>query len=131
MRLLVKSRSRRVIVGGALTLIAGSMLACPEVTPPPPLPGVTEVAMRNIAFDPNVVTIKVGESVRWTNFDGLTTHTATSGNPGEATAGSIWDSPFLQTGESFSHQFDQVGEFVYFCRVHPVMMRDAMVKVEP
>ena len=32
-------------------------------------------------------------------------------------------------GQSFTHQFNDVGEFVYFCQVHPTMMFGAKVTV--
>lgn len=135
MRRVMKSRSKRLILwvamGGALAVVGGSMIGCPEATPPAPQQGVTDVAIRNIAFDPMVVTIKVGESVRWTNFDAIIPHTTTSGNPGDTPEGAIWNSFNLATGQSFTRQFSQAGDFVYFCQVHPVMMRDAMVKVVP
>jgi plastocyanin len=85
--------------------------------------------MRGVAFDPADITIGVGETVTWTNMDFLP-HTATSGDPGDADAGSIFDSGTLTLGRSFSHTFDEAGEFVYFCEFHPTMMRDAKVIVE-
>ena len=88
--------------------------------------------MRNIAFDPPEITITAGESVTWRNVD-IVPHTATSGNPGEQDAGSIFRVPgsgLLGGGQSASHTFDEPGEFVYFCQVHPIMMRDAKVIVQ-
>jgi plastocyanin len=104
--------------GGALVALATLMITgC--TTAPPPQEGVTDVAMRGIAFDPKEVTIKVGEGVRWTNFD-LVLHTATSGNPGDADAGSVFDTGDLSSGQSSSVvTFDTAGEYVYFCRHHP------------
>lgn len=117
---------KTLALGGALALVGGLLLGCPEA--PEPQPGVTDVAMRNIAFDPAEVTIKKGESVRWTNLD-LVPHTSTSGNPEDADAGTVWDSPQLGRAQSFTRRFDEAGAFVYFCRVHPTMMRDAKVTV--
>ena len=91
---------------------------------------VTEILMQGIAFVPKEVTIRVGQRVRWTNRDALV-HTTTSGNPGDADAGSIWRSGNLPDGESFTFQFDEQGEFVYFCETHPGIMRDAKVTVQP
>lgn len=92
-------------------------------------PGANEVVMHGIAFDPQEITINVGESVKWTNMD-LVPHTATSGNPGDADFGSVFRSAQLAHGESFTHTFDQPGEYVYFCEVHPTIMRDAKVIVQ-
>jgi len=32
-----------------------------------------------------------------------------------------WDNPSLSNGKTFSHTFDQVGTFVYTCRLYPSM----------
>ena len=92
-------------------------------------PGANEVFMQAIAFNPMEITIQVGESVTWTNQD-IVPHTATSGNPGDADLGPIFRSALLGLGGTFTHTFNDAGEFVYFCEVHPGMMRDAMVIVE-
>ena len=104
-----------------LTMVAG----CPGGPPP----GPNEVFMRAIAFDPPEITIKAGESVTWTNMD-LVPHTATSGNPEDSDFGSIFGSARLSINGTFTHTFDDAVEFVYFCEVHPNMMRDAKVIVE-
>jgi plastocyanin len=109
--------------------VVQTLVGCGTAPTPEPEKGVTDVAMRNVDFSPAVVTIKQGETVRWTNRD-IVPHTATSGNPGDGDAGSEFDSPFLGSGQSFRKQFDQTGEYVYYCRVHPDMMRDAKVIVE-
>ena len=92
-------------------------------------PGPNEVFMRSISFDPQEITIGVGESVTWNNRD-IVPHTATSGNPGDDELGSIFRSARLFQGETFAHTFNEAGEFVYFCEVHPGMMRDAKVIVQ-
>ncbi len=92
-------------------------------------PGANEVFMRAIAFDPPEITIQVGESVTWNNRD-ILPHTATSGNPGDQDLGAIFRSGFLLLGGTFTHTFNEAGEFIYFCEVHPLMMRNARVIVE-
>lgn len=104
-----------------LALIGG----CPSGDPP----GPNEVFMRAIAFDPSEITISAGESVTWTNKD-VVPHTATSGNPGDEDLGSLFRSSLLSLGQTFTHTFNEPGEFIYFCEVHPVMMRDAKVIVQ-
>lgn len=106
---------------GGLVLVGG----CPSGPPP----GANEVFMRAIAFDPSEISIGMGESVTWTNMD-IVPHTATSGNPGDGDLGSVFRSARLSRGETFMHTFDEAGEFVYFCEVHPGFMRDAKVIVE-
>ena len=66
------------------------------------------------------ITVAMGTEVTWTNQDGGTSHTTTSGQNGEFdTTG--WNSSSLDTGQSFSHTFNEVGTFSYTCRVHPFM----------
>ncbi len=101
------------------------VVGCPAGGEPDP----NEVFMRSIAFDPAEITIGVGESVTWTNMD-LLPHTATSGDPGDGDRGSVFRSALLGQGQTFTHSFNEAGEFVYYCEVHPVMMRNAKVVVQ-
>ena len=109
------------VIGGTLAIVG-----CPLSGEP----GANEVFMRSISFDPMEITIRAGESVTWHNRD-IVPHTATSGNPGEDGFGSVFRSALLAQDETFTHTFDEAGEFIYFCEVHPAMMRDAKVIVEP
>ena len=127
-------RKSRIITIGSVAILGvlGMVMlgGCPSGNSSDP-PGPNQVFMRAIAFDPAEITITVGESVTWTNQDFIIPHTATSGNPGDADLGSVFKSALLTTNGTFTHTFDTVGEFVYFCEVHPVMMRDAKVIVIP
>lgn len=91
---------------------------------------VTTVDMRDVEFMPANVTITVGQTVRWINQDPVP-HTTTSGNPGDADAGALWDSGLLTPGATYEFTFNDTGVFTYFCEVHPTIMRDATVTVEP
>ena len=77
-----------------------------------------QLAILNFAHQD--ATVKVGTAVLWHNQDG-TSHTTTSGRPGDADAGAFWDSGNLLFDGSFSHTFDQVGEFPYMCTIHTTM----------
>jgi len=129
-------RHRRWAVRAAgglfLTGMAAALGGCPDSGTPTPQAGVTDVAISGLAFVPKEVTVRVNETVRWTNDDGVL-HTVTSGNPGAADAGSQFDSGLIAPGGTFEWQFDAVGEYVYFCTQHASMaaMRDAKVIVEP
>jgi plastocyanin len=113
-----------------LVLIGLPGAGCAPTTQPPPEQGVTDVRIQGLAFSPQTVTIKQGESVRWTNND-FVLHTATSGNPGDADAGSIFDTGTILRSQSRTVQFNNTGDFVYFCRQHPTMMFNAHVIVTP
>jgi plastocyanin len=101
--------------------------------PPAPTPGVTDVTMPGLFYSPNVVTIKAGDSVRWTNTETLPVpHTVTSGNPGDPNAGSIFDSNSIFPGQSFTFTFNTPGTYVYFCKFHFMEgMQGAQVIVTP
>ena len=71
------------------------------------------------------ISVSGGVTVVWTNMDNKA-HTTTSGVPPDVSG--VWDSPFLKQSQTFSYRFTEVGEFEYWCRVHPFMT--ATVKVE-
>ncbi len=69
----------------------------------------------------NVLQIKVGETVTWTNDDPSGVHTVT------AVDGSF-DSGRLAHGEQWSHTFTEAGEFEYRCSPHPWMRAKVIVE---
>jgi plastocyanin len=76
------------------------------------LMATVDVHVLNFAFNPNPVTINVGDTVHWiwdTSF-----HSTTS------VAGSLeqWDSGVLNAGATFDHTFTHAGTFVYYCTIH-------------
>jgi len=64
-------------------------------------------------FDPPSVTVNTGESVTWMNTDGVP-HTST------AAAEHRWGG-LMYLGESFTYTFDEPGQYLYFCEMHPAM----------
>ncbi|MGI0048655.1 MAG: cupredoxin domain-containing protein, partial [Nitrososphaera sp.] len=81
------------------------------------------------AFQPNPVEVNVGETVVWTNDDS-TVHTVTSGSAGMPDG--EFDSspnfnPLLNPGQTFSHTFEEAGEYPYFCALHPNMAGTVVV----
>lgn len=71
------------------------------------------VEMRQVAFTPSEVRIRVGETVEWVNRD-PTVHTATA-------ADGSWGSALLAEGERYVQRFDAPGRFPYYCIPHPMM----------
>jgi plastocyanin len=83
----------------------------------------------NKAFSPNLIRIKVGTTVTWTNNDN-NLHTVTSGIPNTSSAGQTFDSgltALIMPTKTYSHKFTNTGEFSYFCRVHPTMIGKVVV----
>ena len=71
------------------------------------------VAIRNYAFAPQSLTVKVGTRITWTNHDS-TAHTAT------ADQGSF-DSGTINSGQSETIEFSRPGKYPYHCAFHAFM----------
>ena len=82
--------------------------------------GGAQVTIKGFAFDPQTVTIKVGETVTWTNED--PTNHPVAGDNGE------FDSLELPQGASFSFTFTSAGTFTYHCKVHTNMKGTVVVE---
>ena len=81
-------------------------------------------ALGNKAFSPNLISIKLGSTVTWTNNDN-NLHTITSGIPNTANAGQTFDSgltALIMPTKIYSHKFTNTEEFSYFYRVHPTVV---------
>ena len=70
-------------------------------------------------FNPSNAQVNLGGTVIWENIDSAP-HTTTSGTPTNGPDGII-DSGLMMPDQSFSHTFDDLGVYDYFCIVHPWM----------
>lgn len=70
-------------------------------------------------YSVNVLEIPVGTTVTWTNQDPII-HTVTA-------ADGSFDSGFMREGETWSHTFEEAGEFEYLCTPHPWMRAKVIV----
>jgi plastocyanin len=78
--------------------------------------GGAEIGMMNIQFDPPDVTIKAGETVTWTNDEGVAHDVDKTSGPGpQFNSGPEGG---MMEGDTFEHTFDQPGTYEYICRVH-------------
>ena len=66
-----------------------------------------------------IVEITIGDSISWKNADSAA-HTVTSGTPTDG-PDNIFDSGLYGPGKSFTHKFDEIGFYPYYCLVHPWM----------
>ena len=80
----------------------------------------------NECFIPHETTVNVGDEVIWSNDD-TAAHTVTAGSAADGPSGAF-DSSLFMAATTFSHTFDEEGEFPYFCMVHPWM--EGIVKVQ-
>ncbi len=94
---------------------ASSGTASTPAPKPAPAGGIVQVTMANIAFNPAQTTAKVGQTVKWSNQDGVP-HTV------KAVKGENFKSKDLQPGQSYSYKLDHAGTIQYVCTIHPQMM---------
>jgi len=78
-------------------------------------------------YNPSPLNVAVGRTVLWINNDNAA-HTVTEGNPSGNTPSNGFDSGILSPGQTFKHAFDKPGSVGYFCRLHPFMLGQVMVK---
>ena len=87
------------------------------------VPGCEET---NECYIPYEVTVDAGGEVTWTNDDSAA-HTVTAGNAADGLSGEF-DSGLFMAGATFTHKFETVGTYDYFCMVHPWMVGVVMVQ---
>lgn len=78
------------------------------------VPGCEEIAH---CFEPEEITIKVGEIIEWKNYDDAM-HTITSGGPNDGPTG-LFDSGLAEPDATYALKFNTPGEYPYFCMIHP------------
>ncbi len=83
----------------------------------------TQVNIHDNFYDPAVIQINIGQSVRWVNM-GIRSHTATS-NTG------VWNSDTLAHGEFYVFTFANEGVFHYHCLVHGLLMAGTIIVGKP
>lgn len=105
-------------VAGALALML-SACASSKATglPPGPTEGPTGggliVTMPGslLKFVPDKLTVKVGDTVTWTN-DGALPHTVTHEDQ------KTFDSDIIESGKEFKFTFKAIGAYPYYCKLH-------------
>jgi plastocyanin len=80
---------------------------------------VHEVDIKTFQFQPSPLTIAPGDTVRWTNRDGIE-HSATAVETG-AGGQPLFDTGLFGKGESRAVTFTEKGSHDYFCTRHPSM----------
>ena len=104
-----------VFAGGVLMMSVAAADVARAAAPPP-----ATVQIGNFTFKAPVTTVKAGTTVTWTNGDDIP-HTVTSKD-------GVFKSKVLDTGDHFSFTFAKLGQFGYFCSLHPHMTGTIVVK---
>jgi len=73
-----------------------------------------------IFYNPKTINISTGTTVEWVNEDAAM-HTATSGSPTSGADG-VFDSEILNIGDTYQFTFVDVGNYDYYCILHPWMI---------
>lgn len=108
-----------IIFVALIVLSIGVLNGCTQQQTPPPVTSNT-VTIKNFAFDPSTITVKVGANVTWTNEDAAQ-HQLKEDN------GLFLSSP-LSTGQSFTYTFTTTGMFNYTCNIHSSMHGKVIVE---
>jgi len=78
-----------------------------------------DVKIDNFTFGPQKLTVKVGDTVTWTNEDDIPHTVISIGH---------YRSQALDTGDKFTFTFTAPGTFQYFCGLHPQMQGTVVVE---
>jgi amicyanin len=95
---------------GAVPLAAGSQSASS-----PSASATKTVEIMDYKYSPATLTVKVGDTVTWTNHDSAPHDVTITEGPEK------FKSPTLKKGESFSYTFEKAGKYSYYCSIHPDM----------
>jgi plastocyanin len=101
--------------GGLLALAGGGVSLAAE-----PNTADGAIAIRNFMFEPMSLSVALGTTVTWKNFDGEP-HTIHS-------VDDTFRSGALDQNDTFSFKFDKPGTYRYACSIHPQMVATIVVK---
>jgi amicyanin len=79
------------------------------------------VTMKNLAFSPDTITAKVGQTVDWTNNDTPPHNVTYVSGP------KFKSSPMMNPGAKFHLKLTQAGTIHYYCTIHPFMKATIVV----
>jgi plastocyanin len=126
----MKTSSRLAPFGGATTrlfapikrrvaILSVMLMTLAWAMPTATAESTVEITIDNFTFTPATITIAPGTTVNWVNRDDI---------PHMVVAKSLaFKSQALDTDDSFSHQFHEVGVIDYFCSLHPHMTGKVIV----
>lgn len=80
-----------------------------------PKVGPDTVVMRNIAFNPQTIHVRVGQTVTWVNRDDAPHNITYASGP------RFVSSETFKNGESFTLKLTHPGTIHYICTIHPGM----------
>ncbi|HEY1687424.1 MAG TPA: plastocyanin/azurin family copper-binding protein [Solirubrobacteraceae bacterium] len=110
---------------GGLELDSAKKLQYAKVSPSAPVQsGTVEIAYRNIAIDPDTVKVKVGSTIKWTNYDSVPHNVQSEGGPLKFSSGNFGE------GKSYELKVTKPGVIHYECTLEPETMNGTIEVVE-
>ena len=98
-------------LGGCGTSSGSATVTTPSAGPPATL----HVVMKNIAFNPETIRAKVGQTVTWSNEDDAPHNVTYMSGP------RFTSSPTFTNGQSWTLKLTKPGVIRYVCTIHPGM----------
>ncbi len=86
--------------------------------------GVVQIAYRNIAIAPDTVRVKVGSTIRWTNYDSVEHDVTSTSGPQK------FASKTFGEGSTFEIKATKPGVIHYLCTIHPASMNGTIEVVK-
>jgi plastocyanin len=97
------------------------------VSPPASAPvqsGTVQIAYRNIAIAPDTLKVKVGSTIKWTNFDAIDHNVTSEGGPQKFASKNFGE------GATFEIKALKPGVIHYECTIHPASMNGTIEVVK-
>jgi len=107
----------RLFRASAATAAVGALVL---VLAPAAVAADTGVDIAGFAFSPQAITIKIGDTVTWSNADAQS-HTATADD-------GAWDTGTIAGNSSKSITFNSAGTFAYHCKIHRAMTATLVIE---
>ncbi len=98
---------------------AAATTTSPAATVPsssPLLSGTVQIAYRQIAIHPETLRVKVGTTVKWTNYDSVEHNVTSESGPQQFASGDFGE------GGTFTVKLNKSGLIHYQCTIHPASM---------
>jgi plastocyanin len=86
--------------------------------------GTVQVAYRNIAIDPDTLKVKVGSTIKWTNFDSVEHNVTSEGGVAK------FASKDFGEGGTYEFKVTKPGVIHYECTIHPASMNGTIEVVK-
>ncbi|HEV3319894.1 MAG TPA: plastocyanin/azurin family copper-binding protein [Solirubrobacteraceae bacterium] len=86
--------------------------------------GVVPIAYRNIAIDPDTLKVKVGSTIKWTNYDSVEHNVTSEGGVAK------FASKDFGEGGTYEVKLTKPGTIHYECTIHPASMNGTIEVVK-